>query len=58
VFYGARQLEFAKNKNAVEVSGIAAVRSALETLRKAVLAGELGAQISAAAESLKKGFKH
>jgi hypothetical protein len=57
VFYGARQLELAKNKNAVEVSSIAGVRTALETLKKAVLAGELDAQINSAAESLKKGFK-
>lgn len=57
VFYGARQLDLAKNKNAVEVQGIAGVRSALETLRKAVLAGELDAQINTAAESLKRGFK-
>ena len=57
VFYGARQLDLAKNKNAVEVVGIAGVRAALEVLRKAVLAGELDAQIATAAESLKKGFK-
>lgn len=57
VFYGARQLELAKNKNAVEVSSLAGVRTALETLKKAVLAGELDAQIHNAAESLKKGFK-
>jgi len=57
VFYGARQLDLAKNKNAVEVQGIAGVRAALETLRKAVLAGELNAQINTAAESLKRGFK-
>jgi hypothetical protein len=57
VFYGARQLDLAKNKNAVEVVGIAGVRSALETLKKAVLAGELDAQIATAAESLKRGFK-
>jgi len=57
VFYGARQLDLAKNKNAVEVQGIAGVRAALETLRKAVLAGELDAQINTAAESLKRGFK-
>lgn len=57
VFYGARQLDLAKNKNAVEVQGIAGVRSALETLKKAVLAGELDAQINTAAESLKRGFK-
>jgi hypothetical protein len=57
VFYGARQLELGKNKNAVEVGSIAGVRAALETLKRAVLAGELDAQINAAAESLKKGFK-
>jgi len=57
VFYGARQLDLAKNKNAVEVQGIAGVRAALETLKKAVLAGELDAQINTAAESLKRGFK-
>lgn len=57
VFYGARQLDLAKNKNAVEVVGIGGVRTALETLKKAVLAGELDAQIATAAESLKRGFK-
>ena len=57
VFYGARQLELAKNKNAVETGNLPGVVTVLETLRKAVLAGELDSQIAAAAESLKRGFK-
>ena len=57
VFYGSRQLELAKGKNAVECAGLAGVTAVLETLKAAVLAGELDAQITAAADALKKGFK-
>ena len=57
VFYGSKQLELAKGKNAVECVGLTCVTGVLETLKAAVLAGELDAQITAAADALKKGFK-
>lgn len=57
LYYGSRQLEFAKNKNAVEVANMAGVVTVLETLRRAVLAGELDAQLTTAAAELKRGFK-
>ena len=57
LFYGSKQLELAKGKNAVECAGLTGVQSVLETLRTAVIAGELDTQIGAAAELLKRGFK-
>ena len=57
LFYGSKQLEFGKGKNAVEVASLASVAATLDTLRKAVLAGELDSQITTAADALKRGFK-
>jgi len=57
LMYGSRQLEFAKGKNAVEAGSMAAVITVLETLRRAVLAGELDTQLEQAAVALKRGFK-
>ena len=54
LFYGSKQLEFGKGKNAVEVANLAGVAATLDTLRKAVLAGELDSQITSAAETLKR----
>jgi len=56
VFYGSRQLEFGKGRNAVEVANVTAVAAALETLRKAAVAGELDGQITSAADALKRRF--
>ena len=56
-FYGSKQLEFGKGKNAVEVANLAGVAAVFDKLRKAVLAGELDSQITSAAETLKRGFR-
>ena len=56
LFYGSKQLEFGKGKNAVEVASLASVATAFDTLRNAVLAGELDNQITTAADALKRGF--
>jgi hypothetical protein len=55
--YGAKLIEFGKNKNAVEVADLAAVAEALTVIKQAVLAGELDAQIEAASGALRAGFK-
>ena len=55
--YGAKLIEFGKNKNAVEVADLAAVTEALTVIKQAVLAGELDAQIEAASGALRAGFK-
>jgi hypothetical protein len=57
LMYGSRQLEFSKGKNAVEAGSVEAVITVLETLRRAVAAGELDAQLEQAAAVLKRGFK-
>jgi hypothetical protein len=56
VRYGSRTLELAKGKWAVAVADIAELITVLATLRDAVNAGELDAQINAAAQSLRRGF--
>jgi hypothetical protein len=55
--YGAKLIEFGKNKNAVEVADLAAVAEALTVIKQAVLAGELDAQIEGASGALRAGFK-
>lgn len=57
VRYGSQELQFSKGKNAVEAGSMAAVITVLETLRRAVLAGELDSQLENAAAALKRGFK-
>jgi hypothetical protein len=57
LMYGSKTLELAKGKNAVECAGLAGVVTSLEAMKSAVLAGELDAQIAAAADALKRGFK-
>lgn len=54
--YGNKTLEIAKGKWAVQVLNMAELVITLETLRDAVNAGELDAQIDAAAQSLRNGF--
>ena len=56
VKYGSQVLTFAKGKNAIEVANADDLISALKTLKDAVLAGELDAQIEAASGALKAGF--
>jgi hypothetical protein len=55
--YGSRILELSKGKNAVEVSSGDELITALSSLKAAVEAGELDAQLNAAADSVKERFK-
>ena len=54
--YGARAVEFSKGKATVEVGTVAELVPTLELLKRAVEAGELDAQIEAAAIKLREGF--
>jgi hypothetical protein len=54
--YGNKTLEIARGKWAVQVANTTELVTTLETLRDAVNAGELDAQIDAAAQSLRSGF--
>lgn len=56
VKYGSKILELAKGKTAVEVSTMAELVPALETLKAAIAAGELDAQIDAVSGALRAGF--
>jgi hypothetical protein len=55
--YGSRVIDFAKGKNAIEVSDGDELIQALTKLRDAVLGGELDAQIEIASEAVKARFK-
>ena len=54
--YGSKTLEFAKGKNAIELSTGDELLATLATLKEAVIAGELDDVISQASEKLKAGF--
>ena len=54
--YGARKLEISKGKSAVEIATVADLVPTLELIKQAVEAGELDAQIEAAAVKLREGF--
>ncbi len=54
--YGAKPIEIAKGKNAIEVTGMADLVVTLEVIKGAVHAGELDAQIEQASGSLRAGF--
>jgi len=56
VRYGARVLELAKGKYAVEVASADEIVATLELIKSAVEAGELDAQLEATAGNLRKGF--
>ena len=56
VRYGTKVLELAKGKYAVEVAAEKDLVATLDTIKAAVLAGELDAAIDAAANKLKAGF--
>ena len=56
VRYGSRVLELAKGKYAVEVAQAKDLTATLDAIKTAVLAGELDAQIDAAATKLRAGF--
>jgi len=55
--YGSWTLELAKGKASVEVTSADELVVALETIKRAVEAGELDAQIETASAGLKSGFK-
>ena len=55
--YGAKVVEIAKGKTAVEVASDKELVATLELLRQAVNAGELDTQIEAVAGAVKAGFK-
>ena len=54
--YGAKPIEVAKGKNAIEVAGMDDLVVTLELIKSAVQAGELDAQIELASGSLRAGF--
>ena len=54
---GAKVLELAKGKGAVEVTSPEELINTLETIKAAVEAGELDGQIEAASQSLSAGFQ-
>ena len=54
--YGAKPIELAKGKNAIDVGGMGDLVAALEAVKEAVVAGELDAQIEQASGSLRAGF--
>jgi len=57
VRYGARVLELAKGKFAVELANSADLVATLELIKTAVEAGELDTQLEATAGNLRSGFK-
>jgi hypothetical protein len=57
VRYGARTLELAKGRNAVELETLDALPETIEAIKQAVQSGELDAQIEKAATSTRQGFK-
>ena len=54
--YGAKIIELAKGKSAIEVASPEALIEALETVSSAVLAGELDVQLEGASVKLRDGF--
>jgi hypothetical protein len=54
--YGSKVIEISKGKTAIEITSPAALIEALETVKTAVHAGELDAQIEAASAKLREGF--
>ena len=57
VRYGSKVIELGKGKNAVEVADLNALIEALNTVKNAVLAGELDIEIEKASGALRSGFK-
>jgi hypothetical protein len=56
VRYGARAIEFSKGKSTVEIASSSDLIPTLETILKAVEAGELDQQIEVASIKLREGF--
>ena len=57
VRYGAKLIELAKGKTAIEVADAKDLIKTLELIKKAAEAGELDTQIEAVSGALKAGFK-
>ena len=57
VRYGAKVLELAKGKNAIEIASAAELVPTLAVIKQAVEDGSLDAQIEAASNKLRSGFK-
>ena len=57
VRYGTRVIALTPKSNAVECADLLELTAALTTIRQAVDAGELDAQIEAASAKLREGFK-
>jgi hypothetical protein len=55
--YGSRVIVLSKNRNAVEVGSMAEVLPVLETLKTAILQGELDNEICVAADMVRARFK-
>ena len=55
--YGAKLIELAKGKSAIEFSSGEELIKTLELIKRAVEAGELDSQIEIASTKLKEGFK-
>lgn len=56
VRYGAKPLDLARGKNAIEVGNMSELIAALEAVKDAVTMGELDAQIEQASGALRAGF--
>jgi TRAP-type mannitol/chloroaromatic compound transport system substrate-binding protein len=57
VRYGAKVLELAKGKNAIEIASADELVPTLSLIKQAVEDGSLDAQIEAASNKLRSGFK-
>lgn len=55
--YGAKVIDIAKGKNSIEITDGTHLIKTLETMREAILNGELDAQIESAANVVKSRFK-
>ncbi len=55
--YGSRVIALSAKSNAVECASVKDVLAALQVVKSAVEAGELDAQIGAASDRLREGFK-
>ena len=56
VRYGAKVIELAKGKNAIELASAADLLPTLQLIKQAVDAGELDTQIEAVSNKLRSGF--
>lgn len=57
VRYGSKPLEFSKGIDVVEVGKLDSLPNVIDTLAKAVQAGELDQQLATAAQERKKNFR-